>query len=865
MKEHFSSRVTKLLVILALAIVASVMFVFVGCGEQHVHTWTQTNEQAATCTADGFIEYTCEECGDVRQEPVQATGHQWKDNGALQTHPATCTESGYYYKLCTVCNYEETSDRIPATGHTLDFADATINAPTCTADGSLTGTCANGCGETVTINADDIDLGKNVIGYTDEVAQDKEDAANEAAEEGEEVDYNIGYADKEETVSTFLQKLNHAYQYGNEVCEKQFNGADKEHFGENATDKNTWYYDYCERCHTAFETKAHTMPKGTIACKSISENKDYKGAQPVTASADDIAYVCEVCEAEVPVADHSIVAMEKTGVDEFGVAIYKPLPEGTEIDCSNYGVCEYCYKLEVSMAHTYPTAADTEHYINCAHGNICTVCGQELDQPIAHNWNTAQAGTDGKFGTHTGNTEATCTTAGYTYRYCTMCKAREEAGEEVEWVLAETPEPGVKVDATGNYAVVGYEPASHTWNDVRVPIKVQNNDTSIVNCVTGWNVTYVCDDCGTKRVEVRPELYSDKDLTKKVAADTKLDAETKYFYSEDGKTVEILGKDFKWNTAADGIEWTDENGYMASQKVAPGEHSLKLVPVENYTAAQYKKYSKPNCISGGSVLYVCTECDTEVWKEKSGEDGKGAVEKDPNNHASKEMLACGENYCVECATGNHNMQYTITLKFQLPEGVTDVTAPASVVYNVYACWPETTKNGGITEKDIRDYFKLDSDVNFTYIFGEMKDTKNDVVLTAWSEIGAVASGEPSYNGNVDITVTAQPKTQYTIKFVSVGSDEDDYDSDKIIAENANIFDERAVYVADKDKSQAAPVVNGYSIRFYVMVNGEQTNFSFASFDFNDFESKDGVKTVDGVQLDAGDVLTIYVWARAYNN
>lgn len=229
MKEHFSSRVTKLLVILALAIVASVMFVIVGCdgGEKEpthtVHSWVADSSKtniAPTCTTDGVDYFICSECGMTSTEPVPATGHTWDSDGT-KGKPATCTEDGwFFYRECTECGYVDASDRMPATGHALNFADVTINAPTCTADGSLTGICANGCGETVTINADDIDLGKNVIGYTDELAQDKEDAANEAAEEGEEVDYNIGYADKEETVSTFLQKLNHAYQYGNEVCEK---------------------------------------------------------------------------------------------------------------------------------------------------------------------------------------------------------------------------------------------------------------------------------------------------------------------------------------------------------------------------------------------------------------------------------------------------------------------------------------------------------------------------------------------------------------------------------------------------------------------------------------------------------------------
>lgn len=76
MKEHFSSRVTKLLVILALAIVASVMFVIVGCGgntDTHTHTWvadsSKTNVEA-TCSTDGVNYFICSECGMTSTETI---------------------------------------------------------------------------------------------------------------------------------------------------------------------------------------------------------------------------------------------------------------------------------------------------------------------------------------------------------------------------------------------------------------------------------------------------------------------------------------------------------------------------------------------------------------------------------------------------------------------------------------------------------------------------------------------------------------------------------------------------------------------------------------------------------------------------
>ena len=165
MKEHFSSRVTKLLVILALAIVASVMFVIVGCdgGKDDTtvctnHTWvadTTRSDIAATCDKDGVHYVVCSNCGMASSEVIQATGHHWKDDGALQVEPATCTENGYYYRLCEDCGYRETSSVIYAVGHMLDMNAVTVTPADCTTDGSITGACVN-CQESITMKADEI-------------------------------------------------------------------------------------------------------------------------------------------------------------------------------------------------------------------------------------------------------------------------------------------------------------------------------------------------------------------------------------------------------------------------------------------------------------------------------------------------------------------------------------------------------------------------------------------------------------------------------------------------------------------------------------------------------------------------------------
>ena len=566
--------------------------------------------------------------------------------------------------------------------------------------------------------------------------------------------------------------------------------------------------------------------------------------------------------------------MEKVGEDEYGEDIFEPVPEGTVLDCRYYSVCEWCDKVEVAKAHTYPTADDVAHYRNCAHGDICTVCGDELNKPLGHNFE----GTDGKFGTHTGNTTATCTENGYTYAYCTMCKAREEAGEEVEWVLYSSVEEGVRGNAAGNYKVTGFVAAHHTWDVEAAPIDPLTSDPTAINCRTGEKDRNVCEDCGVVRIEVRPTIYTDKDMKKEFTGDKFEDGKDYYIKGKDGKAEKIDTAEFSLtHVTGSNYRWTDGEGYWT--EVDPGEHMLYAVSLDNYTATQYKEYKAPNCISGGNVLYRCANpaCEFETWKELTDEaDGEyfdPDVNKpvlDPTNHAAKdEMLACGAHdkhmttadhycgadkeysYCSACATGNHNVQYTLTLKFTVNSTLyPNVAVPQNITYNVYACWPQELKAGQLTAAIVaKDLGWTDngdstySDKNYTYEF-----TKFDV------SAADVAENEPSFKGNIDIAVKAAPKVDYTINFVS-GSElvsqgllENAYQSDAAFASAAGktAFAQREVYVLTTDKAQRAPELSGYNLFFYTIEDGKAVTFSFGKFDFDSYDE---------------DSLTIYVVAR----
>lgn len=147
MKGHIHSRIAKLLVVLALAVVASVMFVFVGCSSECEHEKTHTETVAATCTTAGSEKTVCDDCGEtIKTETIAALGHKW-DEGKVVA--ATCAAGGYTLKTCTVCGTQQQVDLTEALPHA--WKNTTTVEATCEKDGYTEQTC-EACGATRRVN-----------------------------------------------------------------------------------------------------------------------------------------------------------------------------------------------------------------------------------------------------------------------------------------------------------------------------------------------------------------------------------------------------------------------------------------------------------------------------------------------------------------------------------------------------------------------------------------------------------------------------------------------------------------------------------------------------------------------------------------
>lgn len=109
------------------------------------HNYETTILKEATCTETGRIKNYCLNCKTSFEEVIPATAHNY-NKSEIQGDAEYCHDWKYECQDCGAFYYEstETAER---TTHDLSNATSTISqAPTCTASGIRTGTCAL-CGE----------------------------------------------------------------------------------------------------------------------------------------------------------------------------------------------------------------------------------------------------------------------------------------------------------------------------------------------------------------------------------------------------------------------------------------------------------------------------------------------------------------------------------------------------------------------------------------------------------------------------------------------------------------------------------------------------------------------------------------------
>ncbi len=108
---------------------------------RHKHKYSE-NKVDATCTTEGYTEYSCTKCDDTYKENiVPALGHNFGDWTVVEE--ATEEKAGLKERTCARCNHKE-EETIPQLEHVHKYTSA-VTEPTCTEKGFTTHTCA--CGD----------------------------------------------------------------------------------------------------------------------------------------------------------------------------------------------------------------------------------------------------------------------------------------------------------------------------------------------------------------------------------------------------------------------------------------------------------------------------------------------------------------------------------------------------------------------------------------------------------------------------------------------------------------------------------------------------------------------------------------------
>ena len=67
------------------------------------HEWSAwTTTKAATCTAAGTMERTCDKCGEVETKTIAAHGHEWRKTSGLDSDSYSCSHCGMAYSVSHV-------------------------------------------------------------------------------------------------------------------------------------------------------------------------------------------------------------------------------------------------------------------------------------------------------------------------------------------------------------------------------------------------------------------------------------------------------------------------------------------------------------------------------------------------------------------------------------------------------------------------------------------------------------------------------------------------------------------------------------------------------------------------------------------
>ena len=379
MEKQSTRKFLKLMIALvALFLLGSSALMLASCKEElHKHTWDEGKVTTqATCVSTGSRTYTCSDCGDIRIEPIPATGvHTWGDP---VEYAASCESDAYTIETCTVCGQEKTTI-LPNTKRDHNYAEHIVPA-TCTEAGSRTLSCTY-CNDTYIDShyaSEHLALGHSFA------ANEKEDdtlygvaAKNVSAQGAATVTVEI--------------TLNEETYTGTGADEAKALAAAVE-----AAKKDGWTTKTAPNCTTAGEFVRSCTREG---CDHVEEAEAKATGHKIKGQTMNQT-LAEALEAQTPSA--YVCTVNTSLIDAENKAIYafecvnENCPVNVKVNAA--GTTKHYIEAE---AHKYGEAVpskDAEHPAATCEGEgytqaTCEVCGTieyTKVEKLGHNWNTMQ-------------------------------------------------------------------------------------------------------------------------------------------------------------------------------------------------------------------------------------------------------------------------------------------------------------------------------------------------------------------------------------------------------------------------------------------------------------------------------------------
>lgn len=665
------------------------------------HQNTTTTTVDATCTADGSVTVTCDDCGTtVSTETIKAAGHDYK---TVVTDP-TCTAAGYTTYTCSVCGDSYTADVVEANGHSYN-AGVVTTSPTCTAEGVKTFTCGT-CGDTYTEAVEANGHSYNAVvtnptcedkGYTtytcacgDSYVADYVDAKGH--DYSSEVTTHPTCTEK--GIKTYTCQNDSAHTYTEEVAA---NGHTE---GEAVTENNVaatctedGSYDtviYCTVCEAEVSRKTTVVEAtGHTEGEVVVENK-VEATCGAAGSYDNVVY-CSVCGEEL---SRETVTVAATGAHNYG----EPQFTWNDYECSAKVVCTCGEEQDVAVIVTSEVTTAATCTVNGVETYTATaVYGGQTYTSDEHP--TKDLGLDSSNHVNTkivAEQAATCTEGGYTAgTYCEDCHKWISGHEEIKaldhnWTVSYSwTDEGKTCTAT---RACGNDESHNVTETVTASGTVKTDATCLAKGWTTYTAEFTADWAENQTKDVQDIAQLAHSYTGAIKSDGDGKDATHSYKCVNGCEAYGNATAHTWNegeqtkapTCTDVGEQTytctaDGCGATYTEEVAANGHKYESV------------VTAPTCTEAGYTTHICSVCD--------------------DSYTDSKVTATGHTYSEVTYSGDGKTAYKAERKCNCGD---TQTATATIT-------SEVTKTATCTESGVRTYI-----ANFTEDWAVDKTTTEEI-------------------------------------------------------------------------------------------------------------------------------------------